>query len=249
MNNHSSLSGGCQERQGNDENRPTGIYGDHLKRKRAGMVRIFFQNPQGIGRINGGGRVQSPKIMKLREALIKHNFDIVGLSEVNKDWRKIPQSDTMWNLTDGWFEYRRLKTSINNMVPATSQVQFGGTILMAVNRCAYSIVGADEDDRKLGRWSSFLLRGKNQKKSRIICAYCPCKSNGVTSTYAQQVVGLAKENIITCPRRQFWTDLKRHIQKCHDDDEQVIVMGDWNSKYSEVVQWMRELGLVDIIQQ
>jgi hypothetical protein len=26
-------------------------------------------------------------------------------------------------------------------------------------------------------------------------------------------------------------------------------MGDWNSKYNEVVQWMQELGLVDIIQR
>jgi Endonuclease/Exonuclease/phosphatase family. len=235
MNNGTSPSGGCQGRHGNEENRPIGIYGDHIKQKRSGMVRILFQNPQGLGHLAGGNNTLTPKLKKLRDTLIKHKIDIVGLAEVNKDWRKIPQKDTMWDITAGWFEYRRMTTSINNMVHATSPVQYGGTLLMATDQLAYSITSTASDKRQLGRWSTVLCRGKKQTKLRIICAYCPCRSTGTTSTYALQVVGLAKSNIMECPRKHFWIDLKRYIQKCQLDGEQVLVMGDWNSKYQEVV--------------
>jgi hypothetical protein len=60
-------------------------------------------------------------------------------------------------------------------------------------------------------------------------------------------VGLAKENIMECPRKQFWRDLKAFIQKCQEQEEQVVIMGDWNSNYTEVVQWMENLDLHDIL--
>jgi hypothetical protein len=182
MNNNTSPSGGRQRRRADDENRPNGIYGDHIKQKRPGMVRILFQNPQGLGRLAGDSTAQTPKLNKLRDTLLKHKVDILGMAEINKDWRKIPQKDTLWTVTNGWFEYRRLTTSINQMVKATSQVQYGGTLLMAMDHLAHSIISVESDDRQLGRWSTFLCRGKNQAKLRIISAYCPCKSNGTTST-------------------------------------------------------------------
>jgi Reverse transcriptase (RNA-dependent DNA polymerase). len=159
----------------------------------------------------------------------------------------IPQKETFWASTEGWFEHRRLTTCINTKVRPQSQVQYGGTALMAINKCAYSISSVQPDDRNLGRWTSILFRGKNQHLCRIICAYCPCKSTGPTSTYAMQVVGLMQEQITECPRKQFWTDLKLFISKCTEQKEHVIVMGDWNSHYPEVVQWMEQLNLVDIL--
>lgn len=247
MCNQTGPPGGRQERQRNDENRLSGIYGDHLKQKRKGMIRILFQNPQGIGSIDSNNSRQTLKINKLKHTLLKHDVDIVGLSEINKDWRMVPHKESMWACTEGWFEHRRLTTSINELNPPTSPTQFGGTLLMAMNRIAFSIAAAEKDFRKLGRWTSILLKGKNQRRCRIICAYCPCRSTGPSSTYALQVIGLTKCNITECPRIQFWKDLKEFIMKCKSENEQVIVMGDWNSRYEEVKQWMSTMGLKDII--
>lgn len=117
-----------QGRQESNENRLQGIYGDHIKQKWNGMVRILFNNPQGLGAIQNREQCQSYKINKLKDTLLKHNIDILlGLSEVNKDWRMIPQKQTLWQLTDGWFEYRHIITSLNSMVTPTSQTQYGGT--------------------------------------------------------------------------------------------------------------------------
>jgi Endonuclease/Exonuclease/phosphatase family./Reverse transcriptase (RNA-dependent DNA polymerase). len=237
-----------QGRQESNGNRLQGIYGDHLKQKRNGMVRILFNNPQGLGPIRNRDQCQSFKINKLKDTLLKHNIDIMGLSEVNKDWRMIPQKQTLWQLTEGWFEYRRMITSLNSMVPPTSQTQYGGTAMMVNNKVAYSIMEMKADARNLGRWSSILLKGKNQKLCRIICAYCPCISTGPSSTYTLQVVGLSRQNTYTCPRIQFWTDLQAYIEQCQNANEQLIVMGDWNSDYDQLLTWMQQFGLHDIIQ-
>jgi Exonuclease III len=211
------------------------------------MVRILFQNPQGLGRLSANVTTQTSKLYKLKETLLKHNIDILGLVEVNKDWRLVPQQNTFWAITEGWFEHRRLSTCNNRQVPAITTTQYGGTLLMMMNRVAYGVMATEDDERGLGRWTSMLLNGKNQSKCRIICAYCPCISNGVSSTYALQVVGLSKASLVECPRKQFWSDLKEYICCKQELGEKVIVMGDWNSEYDEVVHWINELGLHDVI--
>lgn len=165
------------------------------------MIQFVFQNPQGLGPLYENNQQQSSKLTKLKDTLLKHNVDILGLSEVNKDWRHIPQKQTFWSISDGWFEHRRMVTSINKQVQPTSKNQFGGTLLLAVNRIAHSIISIEEDPLNLGRWTSILLKGKNATYCRIICAYCPCINTGPNSTYALQVVWLAKLNINECPRK------------------------------------------------
>jgi len=238
-----------QERHRNDLNRLEGIYGDHIKQKRKGMIRLLFQNPQGLGPISNLRACQSSKLNTLKDTLIKHNIDVLGLAEVNKDWRLVPHQETLWSATEGWFEYRRLAKSNNTAVPPTSKIQFGGTLLLETNRVAYSIGIIEEDPRRLGRWTSIVLQGKDNHRSRIICAYCPCLSNGTSSTYALQTVALTQQKKYECPRKQFWIDLKEFIRQCQDKKEHIVIMGDWNSDYQEVTHWMSEFGLQDIIQQ
>jgi hypothetical protein len=67
------------------------------------------------------------------------------------------------------------------------------------------------------------------------------------STYALQVVGLAQQSIMGCPWKQFWMDLKSFITKCQENEEHVVIMGDWNSNYHEVVRWMETFDLHDIL--
>jgi hypothetical protein len=85
-----------QERLRNDENRLSGIYGDHIKLKKKNMLRILFQNPQGLGRMDSTETLQTDKLNAIKNVTIKHSVDVVGFAEVNKDWRNIPQSQTFW---------------------------------------------------------------------------------------------------------------------------------------------------------
>jgi hypothetical protein len=135
------------------------------------------------------------------------------------------------------------------MVASRNPVQNSWAIIMATNKLAYSILSIEEDSRRLGFWTSIVVQGKNQNMTRSICAYCPCRSTSTSSTNALQMVGLAKQNIMECPRKQFWIDFKSFLVQCQELNEDVVVMGDWNSKYDEVVTWMKELGLCDLIHE
>lgn len=236
-----------QERLRNDENRLSGIYGDHLKQKRKGTIRILFQNPQGLGMMIHADRTYTDKINKIKYTMIKHDVDVLGLSEINKDWRMVPYSRSLWNITEGWFEHRRITTAVNDQLPPRSETQYGGTILMATNNIAHRICSTQEDPSGMGRWTSILIQRKKGEHCRVICTYCPCISLGMNSAYALQTAALAKKKIYDCARKVFWEDLYRFILECKDGGETLVVMGDWNSDYDDVVTWMRNIGFHDAI--
>lgn len=236
-----------QERQRTDENRLLGIYGDHIKPKNKNTIRLLFQNPQRLGRMNDKDSMYTDKLNTMKNVILKHEVDVIGFAEVNKDWRNIPQTQTFWHTTEGWFEYRRMVTGINQQVFSTSPIQFGGTLLMTTNQTAHRTMKSDKDSRLLGRWTSVLLQGKQNKQCRIICAYCPCISTGTNTVYALQTVGLAQQNIHQCPRKAFWDDLKTYVTQRQESGESIILMGDWNSDYRDLTRWMECLGLKDAI--
>jgi Endonuclease/Exonuclease/phosphatase family. len=236
-----------QERQRNDENRLSGIYGDHIKPKKRNTIRILFQNPQGLGRMDSNDNIYTDKINSLKNVMLKHTIDVIGFAEVNKDWRNIPQTQTFWQVTEGWFEYRRLATSINQTVTSNSPTQFGGTLLMTTNQLAHRTIQLDQDPRRLGRWTSVLLQGKQERRCRIVCAYCPCIGTGTNTVYVLQTAGLAQQNIHICPRKAFWDDLKEYITQKQENGEFIILLGDWNSDYKDVSEWMDRLGFKDAI--
>ena len=86
-------------------------FGDHLQQNDTSTIRILLNNPGGIGFIENSRCLQTLKMEKLKKLIIQHNIDIVGLSEVNKDWRKVEQEHIIWNTTQNWKEHRRVQVS------------------------------------------------------------------------------------------------------------------------------------------
>ena len=56
------------------------------------------------------------KMQKLKKLVIEHRVDILSLLELNKDWRKVPYSETIWSSMSGWSESQRIQTSNNTFV-------------------------------------------------------------------------------------------------------------------------------------
>ena len=52
---------------------------------------------------------------------------------------------------------------------------------------------------------------------------------------------------ITCPRALFGHDLQRFLEGRIDQGQQIALMGDFNSEYVDLREWMMDLGLLDII--
>ena len=139
---------------GMDQNHRKGIYGDAItQRKNDDNIRILLQNPGGIGFVTGRRNRESYKIEKLKKLVIEKQIDIVGLTEVNKDWRCVPTENTVWAATAPWRETRKIQVSNNTTGTRDREHQIGGTITMAFDEISHRISDRGQDDRGLGRWS------------------------------------------------------------------------------------------------
>jgi len=229
-----------------------GYHGDTLSRKHKDCVRILLHNPGGIGFVTSQRCKQTLKMEKLKKLVIKNDIDLVGLTEVNKDWRKLDYEHTIWGATTNWRENRRIQTGQNITKPAgESSHLVGGVAMMAFGDLVFGISNQDSDFRKLGRWSTITITGKNMIKTTIFTCYCPCRGKSPGSTFSQHLVYMAEHKTelpdTACPRQLFGIDLKTAIEDKLDLGHQIIVMGDFNSEYTELSSWMLELGLVDVI--
>ena len=188
---------------------------------------------------------------KLKKLILDYDFDIVGLTEVNKDWRVINHDETIWGATAGWKENRRIQISQNSTKKAETGHLIGGTATMVFNDVLFRITDQGEDKRKLGRWSNITLTGKNDLKTTIYTCYCPCKSSSVGSAYAQQLLYISEHKAqlqdVTCPRQLFGKDLRLELKSKLDAGHNILVQGDFNSNYEDLHTWMLGLGLENVI--
>ena len=194
------------------------------------------------------------KTEKLKKLVLTHDIDFVSLVEVNKDWRKVSHDNSIWGATESWCKNRRVQVSQNSTKPPrSSEWLVGGTASVAFNELVFRISAQGQDYRKLGRWNFVTITGKNDIKTTIFTCYCPviCKSPG--STYSQHLTYMAEntEEIpeVTCPRQLFGIDLKNAIENRLDSGHQIIVMGDFNSEYTKLKDWMLDLGLKELIEE
>lgn len=110
----------------------------------------------------------------------------------------------------------------------------------------------------MGRWSSITLEPTPTQKVRIISAYQVCynPNPGTTTAYSQQQAQLIEETSTTesitrhDPRRAFIQDLQAFIAQCQQNEEAIILAGDFNETIDEPSSGMDHLattcGLVDL---
>jgi len=237
-----------------DQNHWKGIYGDAItQRKDNGKIRILLQNPGGIGFVTGQRNRESFKIDKLKKIVNEKQIDIVSLTKVNKDWRCVPTENTVWAATSTWRERRKIQVSHNTTGPQVREHQIGGTISMAFDSVSFRISDREQDSRGLGRWSWMDLNGVGGLKTTIITAYCPANSSGLGGCYTQHLTYMrmhCKElesschfipETINCPRQLFGNDLRKFVEERIKQGNQIILMGDFNSEYAVLRDWMLNL--------
>ena len=189
---------------------------------------------------------------KLRRTVIKHEIDILALTELNKRWSVIEEEQTIWAAISKWKEHSRTYAAYNKLDQHKSPTLYGGTSLTLFNQMAIRQQQHGVDDRGLGRWTWVATAGRNNCKTMIISAYCPCISHGPSSVWTQHLDAMQKwkDQIpldIDDPRKLFWMDLAITVTKAHTEGYNVILMGDFNSEFSELREWMIQHGLLENI--
>ena len=146
-----------------------------MTRKKGKNKRLLLHNTGGIGFVTDSRLRETLKSEKLKTLVNNYDVDVICLTETNKDWRKVDQSNTIWNGTGSWRKSRRVQVGHNISRPVSKEFGVGGTTMVAFDDLVWRITDQGEDDRLLGRWSYITITGKNNLKTTIVTCYCPCK--------------------------------------------------------------------------
>ena len=88
----------------------------------------------------------------IKNLVTYHDIDLVGLTELNKDWRKVEYPNTTWEATSSWKEKRRIQIAQNTTKPTQESHYLTGSVYMATFGDIFlKILKQGAYTRKLGR--------------------------------------------------------------------------------------------------
>lgn len=131
-------------------------WGDSIQQKDAATIRIMFQNVNGLPRRNNEFNNRS-----LYGVIADHNIDIFMMSEINVNWRNIPEDHKLYCRMNKWFEalHISLANNVTEIIP--DEHQWGGTGILSINKMSHRVMERGSDQTGLGRWCWTRYRGKN----------------------------------------------------------------------------------------
>jgi len=176
--------------------------------------------------------------------------DVNVITEINKDTTKVKESDKLEEITKGWWKgcMCRAEYLVEDDYAFREQKQQGGVAVLANGPVITHIIAQGGDDRRLGRWRWFVVRGKNQRKTCVIGCYRP----GITwVATANQAIALQKKRKIGedvfDPITIWLEDMKNLILTKQNEGCEIILTGDFNDDLqnanSHINVLARQLGL------
>ena len=216
-------------------------YGDERERTEATedhLVRIITQN------IN-----TFPKMGTLKQDRMKHEMKmntVIGMSELNTNWAKIPAAESFHNRTRHWWTRPKTQTAWLYDPEWPNQHQKGGVALTVQAHLSPYVQTKGKDESGLGRWAWITLESRSETKTVIIQIYRPCRnSTDLGSVYNQQKAWTEQQD----PVATFDKDLIETIDNFRRSGHQIIVMGDFNNPpgQKETRSIEKELAERDII--
>ncbi len=175
---------------------------------------------------------QDGKNVLLRSFINEKRPDVLGMSELNVAWHRVPLKHRLGERFKEWFPESRVHCAWYRKYPRLKGArQPGGTAIAVFGSTCHRIDKFGHDSSGLGRWAWVRLRGKNGTHQRIISAYRPVKNDYPFSTYTQQWDHLNKnkrKEEEVCPREQFVQDLSQEILKFREEDEEIHLLLDDN---------------------
>jgi hypothetical protein len=193
---------------------------------------------------------------RIKQKSLAYQLDALCIVEQNQNLRRLPIQRQLKQVTQGWWQHRKVCQAYNRHFDTTKEQQIGGTSIIIIDSLAHRSTGITNDPTGLGRWTSILIKGKQGFSTRIICAYRPCKSSGPETAYVQHALYFHRIQRKGDPRKLFMDDLADVICKWQQLGERIILVGDFNTGDKPTMQsktkfwepWLKTTGLIDVHQ-
>ena len=185
-------------------------WGDRVEDKNKSDYRCCFQNINGLG-----FNKDDPKRESIRQFINEYHIDFYLMAEINVNWRIVSNNRSIHDMTKGWFETQKVKTSFNRHCRTCHKHQPGGTAIITRDQPALHFDSSGEDSRYLGRWSWQRFRGKQGQHLRVLSVYFPTKSYlyGNKKVYDQQHKALLSMGITSEVHKTFWKDFWTEVDE------------------------------------
>lgn len=134
---------------GNNEDKD--YFSDLLANKNGNNKRLILLNTGGIGFVTDRCLRKALKSERLKTICVNYDVDLVCLTETNKDWWMVNQSNTIWNRTKSWREMRRAQVGHSISRPARNKFLGVGNAMVALDDLVYRISDQGYAHRLLGR--------------------------------------------------------------------------------------------------
>ena len=160
-----------------------------------GLGKLQVEKPEGYHRfmsvqLNGIATrlVREVKVEQLTRLINRYDSDLLTFTEHGLNMGQFPPSQTFASFFQTEIELRST-TGHNSFENPESRHQQGGTGIMAVGELLEYYTPSNHDFRKLGRWTSALIAGSPQHRTRVVTAYCVGKQKtaGFGRVYQQHL--------------------------------------------------------------
>jgi len=201
-------------------------WGNSLGRKPHNMVRVCFQNLDGILQLpDGNGNL---KLQLMLQFMTTFQVDVFVAAELNTCWDLLPPDQWLPGRTKGWWENLHWSLSHNRNDTHSSIYQHGGTGIVVTNALSHCALKPGDDLLGLGHWCWVLLHSQNSHNVWIVSMYCPCKADSALSTYQQHLHTLGWLKHDTCPKQAILDNLAKEITLWQEAGNTVIITADFN---------------------
>ncbi len=213
--------------------------------------RFYFINPNGF-QLNASGGTFAEFCAETKRI----SADYIGVSEHNLDGHQSRVKKICHDTARREFDHYSLILSSSD-IPTDTSFKPGGTMSLTVGSMTARIKSSGSDP--MGRWTYTKFVGTRGKIITIITAYQVCDKPVTTATKkksrtaaAQQVSMMRIRGITnTHPRKQFCADLRNFLQECTNQNEEILLAGDFNEALGTNISGMTKIctdfGLVDIL--
>ena len=193
-----------------------------------GVWRLMYCQPNCIG----SSHAQNLKSAAIAKLIMDHDVDGVALCEVGIDWDYGLSPVQLKDYLDPFME-REIKstTSHNTHGPCISRAQRGGTGILLTHTMVEYARATEVDNRKLGRWSSWVISHNPSHRTCIVVAYCPGKNHqpkGPKTVYRQHMNYIYINNLNTTPYELFVADLSNQLKRWRSNGNRIILFMDAN---------------------
>ena len=188
------------------------------KRKGGGWVRVMFENWNSLGIFTHGWKVD-----RLNQLINNLQVDIVAGCESQCHWTLVPAKRQFSQLLCPGVSTCGI--AANNVTETINRDQMGGTAITAIGRLSDVVKEVGCDTTGLARWS-WLKVGTEEKSTRVVCGYLPCKPGNSArghTVWEQHARYFQAHGDFRHPSTIFIDDLAKQIATGRADGEEVIL--------------------------